>query len=65
MFQTLSRTVLRIGVAPPELIAAARKLGRLFPCSNHNPDYFVELVAVTLGAQINTDAALALLGAKP
>jgi hippurate hydrolase len=56
---------LLIGVAPPELVAAAQKQGRLFPYSNHNPDFFVELPAVTLGAQINTVAALALLGPKP
>jgi len=56
---------LLIGVAPPELVAAAQKQGRLFPYSNHNPDFFVELPAVTLGAQINTVAALALLGSKP
>jgi hypothetical protein len=65
MFQTLRRTALRIGSAPPELVAAARKQGRLFHCSSHSPDFFVELVAVTLGAQINTDAALTLLEAKP
>ena len=46
-------------------VAAAQKQGRLFPYSNHNPDFFVELPAVTLGAQINTVAALALLGSKP
>jgi hippurate hydrolase len=56
---------LLIGVAPPERVAAAQKQGRLFPYSNHNPDFFVELPAVTLGAQINTVAALALLGSKP
>ncbi len=56
---------LLIGVAPPELVAAAQQQGRLFPYSNHNPDFFVELPAVTLGAQINTVAALALLGSKP
>lgn len=56
---------LLIGVAPPERVAAAQKQGKLFPYSNHNPDFFVELPAVTLGAQINTVAALALLGSKP
>ena len=45
--------------------SAAPAHGRLFPYSNHNPDFFVELPAVTLGAQINTVAALALLGSKP
>mgnify|MGYP003503376651 CR=1 FL=1 len=46
-------------------VAAAPKQGRLFPYSNHNPDFFVDLPAVTLGAQVNTVAALALLGSKP
>ncbi len=56
---------LLIGVAPPERVAAAQKLGRLFPYSNHNPDFFVDLPAVALGAKVNTVAALALLGSKP
>ena len=56
---------LLIGVAPPERVAAVQKQGRLFPHSNRNPDFFVELPAVTLGAQVNTVAALALLGSKP
>jgi len=56
---------LLIGVAPPERVAAAQKQGRLFPYSNHNLDFFVERPAVTLGAQLNTVAALALLGSKP
>jgi hippurate hydrolase len=43
----------------------SRSQGRLFPYSNHNPDFLVDLPAVTLGAQINTVAALALLGSKP
>jgi len=64
MLQTRRRIVLRIGVAPPELVATAQKQGKLLPYCNHNPDFFVELAAVTLGAQINTVAALALLGAK-
>jgi amidohydrolase len=55
---------LLIGVAPPEQFAAAQKAGRPFPYSNHNPDFFVDLPAIPLGAKINTTAALALL-AKP
>jgi hippurate hydrolase len=55
---------LLIGVAPPEQFAAAQKAGRPFPYSNHNPDFFVDLAAIPLGARINTTAALALLAKK-
>ena len=55
---------LLIGVAPPEIFAAAQKAGKAFPYANHNSDFFVDLPAVPLGAKINTVAALALL-AKP
>lgn len=55
---------LLIGIAPPEKFAAAQKAGRAFPYSNHNPDFFIDLAAVPLGAKIDTVAALALL-AKP
>ena len=56
---------LLIGVAPPERVAAAQKLGKLFPYSNHNPDFFVDLPAIAIGAKVNTVAALALLGSRP
>jgi hippurate hydrolase len=56
---------LLIGVAPPARVAAAQKQGKLFPYSNHNPDFFVDLPAVALGAKVNTVAALTLLGSKP
>ncbi|QMW24061.1 amidohydrolase [Sandaracinobacteroides saxicola] len=55
---------LLIGVAPMDRVVAAQKAGRPFPYSNHNPDFFVDLAAVPLGAKINTVAALSLL-AKP
>ncbi len=55
---------LLIGVAPPEMFAAALKAGKPFPYSNHNPDFFVDLAAIPIGAKTNTMAALALL-AKP
>lgn len=35
---------LLIGVAPVEMVKAAQKAGRPFPYSNHNPDFFVDLV---------------------
>jgi amidohydrolase len=52
---------LLIGVAPVAMFQAAQKAGRPFPYSNHNPDFFVDLAAVPLGAKIDTVAALALL----
>jgi amidohydrolase len=55
---------LLIGVAPMDLVVAAQKAGRPFPYSNHNPDFFVDLAAIPIGAKTNTVAALALL-AKP
>lgn len=52
---------LLIGVAPVAMFQAAQKAGRPFPYSNHNPDFFVDLDAVPLGAKIDTVAALSLL----
>jgi amidohydrolase len=55
-------TFLLIGIAEPARFAAAKKAGRPFPFANHNNDFVVELPAIPLGTQINTVAALALLG---
>jgi amidohydrolase len=52
---------LLIGVAPPELFAKAQAAGQPFPYANHNPDFFVDLAAIPVGAKANTVAALALL----
>ena len=52
---------LLIGVAPPELFAKAQAAGQQFPYANHNPDFFVDLAAIPVGAKANTVAALALL----
>jgi amidohydrolase len=52
---------LLIGVAPVDVFLAAQKQGKPFPYSNHNPDFFVDLAAVPIGAKVNTIAALALL----
>jgi hippurate hydrolase len=52
---------LLIGVAPVAMFQAAQTAGRPFPYSNHNPDFFVDLEAIPLGAKIDTVAALALL----
>jgi hippurate hydrolase len=53
------------GVAPPDKFAAARAEGKPFPYANHNPNFFVDLAAIPLGAKINTVAALALLKHPP
>jgi len=54
-----------IGVAPPELFAEARAAGRPFPYSNHNPDFFVDLAAIPIGAKVNAVAALSVLAKRP
>jgi hippurate hydrolase len=53
---------LLIGIAEPARFAAAAAAGRPFPFANHNNDFVVDLPAIPLGTQINTVAALALLG---
>jgi hippurate hydrolase len=53
-----------VGVAPPEMFAKARAAGKPFPYSNHNPDFFVDLAAIPIGAKVDTVAALGVL-AKP
>jgi hippurate hydrolase len=50
-----------VGVAPPEMFAKARAAGRPFPYSNHNPDFFVDLAAIPIGAKVDTIAALSVL----
>ncbi len=52
---------LLIGVAPMEDFAAAVKAGRMAPYSNHNPDFFVDLGAVSLGTKVNAVSVLSLL----
>lgn len=56
---------LLIGVAPPELFAKAQAEGRPFPFSNHNPDFFVDLAAIPIGAKVNAVNALSILAKKP
>jgi amidohydrolase len=53
---------LLIGVAPIDRFVAAQKAGKQFPYANHNPDFFVDLAAIPLGAKIDTVAALGILG---
>jgi amidohydrolase len=54
-----------IGVAPPEVFAEARAAGKPFPYSNHNPDFFVDLAAVPIGAKVDAVAALSVLAKRP
>ena len=54
-----------VGVAPPELFAKAQAAGKPFPYSNHNPDFFVDLAAIPIGAKVDTVAALSVLAKRP
>ncbi|UXE68986.1 MAG: amidohydrolase [Chryseotalea sp. WA131a] len=47
-----------IGVAPPELFAQAQKDGKLFPFSNHNGNFIVDLSAIPLGTAVGTAMVL-------
>jgi amidohydrolase len=50
-----------IGVAPLEMFLKARAAGRSFPYANHNPDFFVELDAIAIGARVGTTMVLSIL----
>lgn len=50
-----------VGVAPPDMFKKAREQGKPFPYSNHNPDFFVDLSAISIGAKVNTTVALSIL----
>lgn len=54
-----------IGVAPPDLFAKAQTAGKPFPYANHNPDFFVDLAAIPIGAKVNAVAVLNLLAKRP
>lgn len=53
--------MLLIGVAPIDMFMEAQKAGKPFPYSNHNPEFFVDLPAIPVGAKVNTMAALSIL----
>ena len=53
-----------VGAAPPDMFAKAQAAGKPFPYANHNPDFFVDLAAIPIGAKVNTVAVLSVL-AKP
>lgn len=50
-----------VGVAPVDLFMKAQAEGRPFPYSNHNPDFFVDLAAIPIGAKVNAVLALSML----
>lgn len=51
-----------VGVAPPEMFAAARAKGLPQPYANHNPNFFVDLAAIPVGVKVNSAALLSVLG---
>ena len=51
-----------IGSAPPELVAAAHEEGKEFPFYPHQPNYVVDLDAITFGTKVATVLALDVLG---
>jgi len=54
-----------VGVADPEVFAAARKEGKFVPYSAHNPNFIVDLKAIPVGTKIATFAMLELLAKAP
>ncbi|MBM7368027.1 hippurate hydrolase [Gordonia hydrophobica] len=52
---------LLVGIADPEVYAAARARGEDFPFSPHNPNYIVDLAAIPHGAKVAAYAMLGLL----
>lgn len=50
-----------VGVAPPKMYTDALAAGKQQPYANHNPDFFVDLAAIPIGAKVDTVAALSLL----
>ncbi|HLS00194.1 MAG TPA: amidohydrolase [Mycolicibacillus parakoreensis] len=56
---------LLVGVADPEVFAAAAAAGKLFPYAPHSPQYRVDLAAIGLGAKVASYAMLELLTGAP
>lgn len=53
-----------LGSAPPDVVAAAHKEGKEFPFFAHQPNYMVDLDAITFGTKVATVLALDVLGRK-
>lgn len=54
-------TFLIVGVADPEVFAAARKEGKMMPYSAHNPNFVVDLKAISIGAKVATVSMMELM----
>lgn len=54
-------TYLMVGIADPDVFAAAVARGEEFPYAPHNPNYLVDLSAIPHGSKIATYAMLGLL----
>lgn len=52
---------LLVGVADPQVYAAAAARGQIFPYSPHSPDYVVDLSAIPMGTRIGARVMLELL----
>jgi len=50
-----------IGIADPEVFAAAKAAGKEFPFSNHQPTFVVDLEAIPLGAKVASVMTMELL----
>jgi hypothetical protein len=53
-----------VGVADPELSAAAVKAGRGLPYSAHNPNFVVNLRVIPVGTKVATVSMLDLLAER-
>lgn len=51
-----------VGVADPQVFAAARAEGKMLPYSAHNPNFIVDLKAIPIGTEVATVAVLDLFG---
>jgi hippurate hydrolase len=56
---------LLVGVAPPAMFAQALAEGRPMPYANHNPDFFVDLAAIPVGAKVNAVTVLSVMAKSP
>jgi hippurate hydrolase len=55
-------TYMMIGVADPDVFAAAVAEGKQFPYGPHSPEFYVDLAAIPVGARVACYAMLELLG---
>lgn len=60
-FEGVHGAYLFIGTAPPKMVAAAHKEGKEFPFFVHQPNYVVDLDAITFGTKVAAVLALDVL----